>query len=108
MTEQLQQDDIAAARRRGVRIDVGPFPCPPTAEPGILGGKDAALALVGTFWRLLHAGDVGGEEVDAVAVEVATCAVVVLGGTRVGVPGEDLGVAERDSGIEGVGDRGVA
>jgi hypothetical protein len=32
--------------------------------------------------------DVGGEEVDAVSVEVATGAVVVLGGAGVGVAGE--------------------
>ena len=32
-----------------------------------------------------HAGDVGGEEVHAVAVEVAAGAVVVLGGAGVGV-----------------------
>lgn len=38
------------------------------------------------------AGDVGGEEVDAVAIEVASGAVVVLGGTWVGVAGQDLGV----------------
>jgi hypothetical protein len=38
---------------------------------------------VGTY---SHAGDVGGEEVDAVAVEVAAGAVVVLGGAGVGVP----------------------
>jgi hypothetical protein len=31
--------------------------------------------------------------VDAVAVEVAAGAVVVFGGSRVGVTGEDLGVA---------------
>jgi hypothetical protein len=31
----------------------------------------------------------------------------VLGGAGVGVPGEDLGVAQRDAGVEGVGDRGV-
>ncbi len=37
------------------------------------------------------AGDVGGEEVDAVSVEVASGAVVLLGGSRVGVLGEDLG-----------------
>ena len=55
-----------------------------------------------------HTGDVAGEEVDAVAVEVAASAVVVLGGARVGVPGETLGIAERDSGVESVGDRGVA
>lgn len=41
------------------------------------------------------------------AVEVAAGPVVVLCGARVGVPGEDLGVAERDSGVECVGDGGV-
>ena len=39
------------------------------------------------------AGDVGGEEVDAMSVEVAAGAVVVLGGSRVCVAGEDLRVA---------------
>src|SRR5918994_1128048 len=53
----------------------------------------------------LDAGDVGGEEVDSVAVEVAAGAVVVLGGSWVGVTGEDLGVAERNTGVECVGDR---
>jgi hypothetical protein len=42
-----------------------------------------------------HPGDLGGEEVHGVPVEVAAGAVVVLGGARVGVPGEDLGVAQR-------------
>jgi hypothetical protein len=42
-----------------------------------------------------------------VAVEVAAGAVVVLGGAGVGVPGEDLRIAERDTGVERVGDRGV-
>ena len=41
------------------------------------------------------------------AVEVAAGAIVVLGGAWVGVPCEDLGVAEWDAGVEGVGDRGV-
>ena len=41
------------------------------------------------------------------SVEVAAGSVVVLGGSWVGVPGEDLGVAEGDAGVEGVGDRGV-
>jgi hypothetical protein len=50
--------------------------------------------------------DIGREEVDAVAVEVATGAVIVLGGPWVGVSGEDLGVAQRDSGVEGIGDGG--
>ena len=40
-------------------------------------------------------------------VEVAAGAVVVLGGAWVGVPGDDLGVAQRDAGVEGVGDGGV-
>ena len=56
----------------------------------------------------LYAGDVGGEELDAVAVEVAACPVVVLGGLGVGVAGQDLRVAERHAGVECVGDRGVA
>jgi hypothetical protein len=42
-----------------------------------------------------------------VPVEVAAGAVVVLGGSWFGVPGEDLGVAEGDAGVEGVGDGGV-
>jgi hypothetical protein len=46
------------------------------------------------------AGDVGGEEVGSVAVEVAAGAVVVLGGSRVGVTGEDLRVAQRYAGVE--------
>ena len=54
------------------------------------------------------AGDVGGEEVDAVSVEVASGAVVVLGGSGVGVAGQDLGVAQGDARVEGVGDRSVA
>jgi hypothetical protein len=41
------------------------------------------------------------------AVEVAAGAGVVLGGAGVGVPGEDLDVAQRDAGVEGVGNRGV-
>jgi hypothetical protein len=51
----------------------------------------------------LHAGEVGGEELDAVPVEVAAGAAVVLGGPGVGVSGEDLRVPERDSGVEGIG-----
>jgi hypothetical protein len=46
--------------------------------------------------------------VDAVAVEVASGSVVVLGGAGVGVAGEDLCVSQRYSGVEGVGDGGVA
>jgi hypothetical protein len=74
--------------------------------------RDAALltTVVAPLVRrrgLLHAGDVGGEEVDAVSVEVAAGAVVVLGGAGVGVAGEDLGVSEGHAGVEGIGDRGV-
>jgi hypothetical protein len=39
--------------------------------------------------RASDACDVGGEEVDAMAVEVAAGAVVVFGGSRVGVARED-------------------
>jgi hypothetical protein len=48
----------------------------------------------------LDASDVGGEEVDSVAVEVAACAVVVLGGPGVDMAGEDLGVAEGNAGVK--------
>jgi hypothetical protein len=51
-----------------------------------------------------HAGDVGGEELDAMAVQVASGSVVVLGGAGVGVPGQDLSVSKWDAGVEGVGD----
>ena len=50
-------------------------------------------------------GDVGGEEVDSVPVEVASSAVVVLGGARVGMPGQDLGITQRDPDVQGVCDR---
>jgi len=43
-----------------------------------------------------------------VAVEVAAGSVVVLGGAGVGVPGQYLGVAQRDAGVQGVGDGGGA
>ena len=71
------------------------------------GAREAARVAPAGLARS-DAGDVGGEEVDAVAVEVAAGAVVVLGRARVGVSGQDLRVAQRDAGIEGVGDRGVA
>ena len=54
-----------------------------------------------------YAGDVGGEEVHGVPVEVGSCAVGVLGGPGVGVAGEDLRVAKRHPGIQRVGDRCV-
>ena len=43
------------------------------------------------------AGDVCGQEVDSVSVEVAAGAVVVLGGAGVRVAGEDLCVTQRDT-----------
>lgn len=55
-----------------------------------------------------YACDVGGEEVATELVEISSCALVVLGRSWVGVPGEDLGVAERDTGIEAAGNGGVA
>ncbi len=57
---------------------------PATAPSRLLSGLAA---------RRLDACDVGGEEVNSVAVEVTSGAVVVLGGSGVGVPREDLGVA---------------
>jgi hypothetical protein len=60
----------------------------------------------GSRFEVSDAGDVGGEEVGAVSVEVAG-AVVVLGGSGVGAAGEDLCVVEGDAGVEGVGDGGV-
>lgn len=56
---------------------------------------------------MLDAGDVGGEEVDAVAVQVSAGAFVVLGGSPVGVSGEDLGIAQQHAGVEGVSDTGM-
>jgi hypothetical protein len=38
--------------------------------------------------------------VDAVAVKVAAGSVVVLGGSRIRMSREDLGIAEWDSGVE--------
>jgi hypothetical protein len=43
-----------------------------------------------------------------VAGEDAAGAVVVLGGAWVGVPGEDLGVAQWNAGVQCVGDGGVS
>ena len=67
-----------------------------------MGGVDADAAReprLSSPRLLSHAGNVGGEEVDAVAVEVDAGAVirgrvVVVGGTRVGAAGEDLCVAK--------------
>lgn len=43
-----------------------------------------------------------------VALEVATGAVVVPGGVKVGVLGQDRGVAQWNTGVQGVGDGGVS
>jgi hypothetical protein len=52
------------------------------------------------------ASDVGGQEVEAVSVKVASGTVVALGGPGVGVAGEGLRVTEWNAAVEGVGDRG--
>lgn len=52
-----------------------------------------ACALAPLVRAHLHAGDVCGEEVDAVAVKVFTGAVVMLGGARVRVSSKDLRIA---------------
>jgi glyoxylase-like metal-dependent hydrolase (beta-lactamase superfamily II) len=73
-----------------------------------LGAKDTPFVMkLADGGSSSHVGDVGGKEVDSVAVRVAAGAVVVLGGARVGVAGQDLGVAQWHSGVQGVGDRGV-
>ena len=60
----------------------------------LVGAKDAPFAMMfADGGRSSHAGDVGGEEVHAVAVEVAAGAVVVLGCAWVGVASQDLGIA---------------
>ena len=52
-------------------------------------------------------GHVAGEDVDGVAVEVAPGAVVPGRGAGIGVPGGDLHVAKRDSGVEQRGNERV-
>ena len=47
------------------------------------------------------AGDEGHDDVGGVAVEVLAATVVDRGGSRVGVAGGELHVAERDAGVEG-------
>ena len=81
-----------------------PFPHPPLTRYGASFWVELTYLLP----IQLDAGDVCGEEVDSVTVEVARCAVVVLGGPGVGMAREDLSVAERNASVEGVGDRGMA
>src|SRR5690242_14562815 len=52
-------------------------------------------------------GHVGGEDVVRIAVQVLARSVVAHGGSRVGVPGSDLDVAEVDAGIEHGRDEGM-
>jgi len=59
--------------------------------------KSRQRALSGEIGRS-HACDVSGEDVDAVAIEVAACVVAVLGGAWIGGPGKDLGVTQRHTG----------
>jgi hypothetical protein len=76
----------------------------------IVGGIDAVGSPLGGADAMLSPftpGDVDGEEMHAVAVEVAAGAVVALSGPGVGVAREGPGVAKWDAGVEGVGDRGV-
>jgi len=84
----------------------GPADAPRNAAPGSR-RKVAGRASPTGAWEVTRcwsdAGDVGGEEVHAVAVEVAAGAVVPLGGAGVGVAGQDLGVAQRDACVQGVG-----
>ena len=77
-----------AVSERALRLPLRSFRC--------LRRKDWTLVAAGGS----DAGDVGGEEVDAVSVEVASGAVVALGGAGVGVTGEDLGVAQGDAGVD--------
>ena len=61
----------------------------------IVGGVDVPVG----EWDRSDAGDVGGEEVDAVSVKIAASSVVVLGCTGVGVAGEDLRITKGHAGI---------
>ena len=95
----------------------------PSTRSGTLSADlaDCALTSVASYWAVTthrrqprcmfalgsDSGDVGGEEVDAVAVEVASGG-RSAGWCGVGVAGEDLCDAEWDAGVEGVGDGGVA
>jgi hypothetical protein len=81
----------------------------PASESGCSSTSAVSDARVGrAYWlsrpAFLDVGDVGGEKVDAVSVEVAAGAVVMLGGPRIGMTGEDLRITQRDAGIEGVDD----
>lgn len=69
--------------------------------------KWAEFMIVDSSQVASHAGDVGGEEVDAVPVEVAASAVVPLGGSWVSMAGQDPCVPKRNTGIECVCDRGM-
>jgi hypothetical protein len=62
----------------------------------------------GRTMPMLLRGEVGGDGVGGVAVEVVAGAVVAACGARVGVAGGILDVTERGAGVEGGGYEGVA
>ena len=100
-------DGVAVLPNERRRLRFGRFNpggCRPVNEIGMAASQWAESTLVRP--GRLDAGDVCGQEVDAVSVEVASGAVVVLGGAGAGVTGEDLGVAQGNAGVQGVGDRG--
>jgi hypothetical protein len=68
--------------------------------PRVVVGGDGGLAG--------GAGEVGGDDVGGVSVEGGVGAVVAHGGSRIGVGGGLLDVTQRDAGVEGGGDEGVA
>ena len=82
-------DKQRVAAAQGATNAATALPSPPCrARPDcfILGEIDAGSR------GCSDSGDVGGEEVDAVSVEVAAGAVVVLGSAWVCMAGEDLGI----------------
>ncbi len=80
-------------------------------EPSCIAGSafveqgDACQA--GCGWLPGGSGEVGGDDVGGVAVQVCPGAVVSHGGAGVSVGRRFLDVAERDSGVEGCGDERV-
>ncbi len=77
------------------------------SERFYLGDRDAVKSAGCVCSPVSDSGDIRGEEVDAVTVEVAAGSVVVLGGAGVGMAGQDLRVSQRDPGVQGVGDGSV-
>ena len=77
------------------------------SRSGLLGMRQTGRKETGAE-AALDPRDVGGEEVDGTAVQVAAGSVVVLSGARIGMASEDLRVPQRDAGVEGIGDGGVS